>query len=211
MTLWKNGLVWLFNGISTLFRLFNAILLEEQSWYYLTHSWEDKGVHTFPKGICPKVNVIVRLEYELAYYDSTVQRFTHYTTRTPPWKNDHGHHQHQVLITQISFIVSLPHSLSLSLSLSLSCYTSQSFITFDRSSRWHLVSAHFASRPTLVCPWVGVHKKTPLMCSSLLLPAFPSMLFLTNGLWDGSRLSYRCCFIKSFVEDLSKISNNILV
>ena len=25
---------------------------------YLTHSWEDKGVHTFPKGICPKVNVI---------------------------------------------------------------------------------------------------------------------------------------------------------
>ena len=48
--------------------LFNAkaILLEEQLWYYLTHSWEDKGVHTFPKGICPKVNVIARLEYELA-------------------------------------------------------------------------------------------------------------------------------------------------
>ena len=54
-------LVSLFNGISTLFRLFNAkaILLEEQLWYYLTHSWEDKGVHTFPKGICPKVNVIL--------------------------------------------------------------------------------------------------------------------------------------------------------
>ena len=46
--------------------LFNAILLEEQ-WYYITHSLEDKGVHTFPKGICPKVNVIARLEYELAY------------------------------------------------------------------------------------------------------------------------------------------------
>ena len=55
------GLVSLFNGISTLFRLFNAkaILLEEQYWYYLNHSWEDKGVPTFPKGICPKVNVIV--------------------------------------------------------------------------------------------------------------------------------------------------------
>ena len=68
------GLVSLFNGISTLFRLFNAktILLEGQSWYYLTHSWEDKGVHTFPNGICPKVNVIARLEYELAYYDSAV-------------------------------------------------------------------------------------------------------------------------------------------
>ena len=84
----SDGLVWflLFNGISTLFRLFNAkaILLEEQSWCNLTHSWEDKGVHTFPKGICPKVNIIVRLEYELAYYDSAVNRFNHYTMRTPP-------------------------------------------------------------------------------------------------------------------------------
>ena len=78
-------MVFLFNGISTLFRLFNAkaILLEEQWWYYLTHSWEDKGVHTFPKGICPKMNVIARLEYELTYYDSAVHRFNHYTTRTP--------------------------------------------------------------------------------------------------------------------------------
>ena len=29
------------------------------------------------------MNVIARLEYELAYYDSTVHRFNHYTTRTP--------------------------------------------------------------------------------------------------------------------------------
>ena len=80
------GLVSLFNGISTLFRLFNAkaILLEEQ--YYLTHSWEDKGVHTFPKDICPKVNIIAGLENELVYYDSAVHRFNHYTTRTPPWR-----------------------------------------------------------------------------------------------------------------------------
>ena len=41
-------------------------------------------VHTFPKGICPKVNVIARLENELAYYDSAVHRFNHYATRTPP-------------------------------------------------------------------------------------------------------------------------------
>ena len=40
--------------------LFNAkaILLEKQQWYYLTNSEEDTGVHTFPKGIWPKVNVI---------------------------------------------------------------------------------------------------------------------------------------------------------
>ena len=79
-----DGLVSLFNGISILFRLFNAkaILIEEQ--YYLTHSWEDKGVHTFPKGICTKGNVIARLEYELAFYDSAGHRFNHYTTRTHP-------------------------------------------------------------------------------------------------------------------------------
>ena len=76
-------MVSLFNGISTL-RLFNAkaILLEEQYWYYSTHSWEDKGVHIFPKGIWPKVNVIARLEYEPTDYDSAVHRFNHYTTRT---------------------------------------------------------------------------------------------------------------------------------
>ena len=36
----------------------------------LTHSWEDKSVHTFPKGICPKMTVIALLEFELAFYDS---------------------------------------------------------------------------------------------------------------------------------------------
>ena len=57
--------------------LFNtkAILIEEQLWDYLTHSWEDKGVHTFSKGICPKANVIAWLEFELVYYDSAVHRF----------------------------------------------------------------------------------------------------------------------------------------
>ena len=55
-------------------RLFDAkaILREEQLWYYLTHIMENKGVHIFPKGVCPKVNVIARLEQELTYYDSTV-------------------------------------------------------------------------------------------------------------------------------------------
>ena len=53
-----------------------------QSRYYV-HFREDKGVHTFPKCICPKVNVIARLGYKLAYYDFAVHRFNHYTTRTP--------------------------------------------------------------------------------------------------------------------------------
>ena len=56
----------------------------EQWRYNLTHSWEDKGVHNFPKGICVKVNVIARLEFELTYYDSGSHCFNHYTTHTPP-------------------------------------------------------------------------------------------------------------------------------
>ena len=62
-----------------------AILLEKEQWYYLTHSWEDKGVHAFPKGICLKVNVITGLKFELAYNDPAVHHFNHYTTRMPPW------------------------------------------------------------------------------------------------------------------------------
>ena len=56
--------------------LFNAksTLSERQKWYYLTHWWESKWVHAFPKGICPKVNVVARLEFELAYYDSSAKR-----------------------------------------------------------------------------------------------------------------------------------------
>ena len=39
------------------------------------------GVHTFSNSICSEENVEARLEFELAYYDSAVCRFNHYTTR----------------------------------------------------------------------------------------------------------------------------------
>ena len=60
---------WFFNGISTFvgYLIPKPFSLKEQSWYYLADSWEDKGVHTFLKGICPKVNIIARLDYEPAY------------------------------------------------------------------------------------------------------------------------------------------------
>ena len=57
--------------------------LLEQQWYYLTHSWGDKRVHTFPKGICQKVNVIAQLEFKFAY-EVTVQCISHYATGTLP-------------------------------------------------------------------------------------------------------------------------------
>ena len=37
------------------------------------------------------MNVIAWLEYELAYYDSAVHRFNHYTKRTPPQDLDKGY------------------------------------------------------------------------------------------------------------------------
>ena len=39
------------------------------------------GVHTFRKGISPKLNVIVRLGFELDYFEVTVQHFTQYTDK----------------------------------------------------------------------------------------------------------------------------------
>ena len=57
-----------------------TILIKEQQLYNLIHSWEDKGVHTFLKRIKPKINLIVRLEFELAYYDIVVQHVNHYAT-----------------------------------------------------------------------------------------------------------------------------------
>ena len=41
---------------------------------------QDKGFHTFPKGISPKVNIMAWLEFELAYYNYAVQHFNHYNT-----------------------------------------------------------------------------------------------------------------------------------
>ena len=42
-----------------------TVLLEEQHWCSLTYNSGEKGVHTFPKDINPKVNVIAQLEFEL--------------------------------------------------------------------------------------------------------------------------------------------------
>ena len=35
----------------------------------------------FPKGICPKVNVIAQAEFELVYYNFGIHRFNHYITK----------------------------------------------------------------------------------------------------------------------------------
>ena len=62
-----------FNVILTFVGYLMPIFVEEQQWYNLTHSWRDKGFHAFHKVICPKLNLIAQLKFELAYYDVTVQ------------------------------------------------------------------------------------------------------------------------------------------
>ena len=42
----------------------------------------NKGIHDFPKSISLNMSVIVRLELELSYYDSTVQFVSHYASWT---------------------------------------------------------------------------------------------------------------------------------
>ena len=67
-------LVSLFNG--NIRRLFNSKAnLRERD------SKEIGEIHTFAKSICPKGNVIVRLELEYVYHYIVVQHVNHYTPR----------------------------------------------------------------------------------------------------------------------------------
>ena len=54
------GLVSLFNGISTFvnYLMPKSSLEKDNSGAILSIAWRYKGVHTFPKGISPKMNVI---------------------------------------------------------------------------------------------------------------------------------------------------------
>ena len=80
---------------------------------------------------------------------------------------DWYHHHHVVPLAQIS--------------LTLSRHFSLSFIASGESSGLHPVSSHSccmyvrAGRPAFAWPYVGVHRSTSLMSSSLLLPAVSCM------------------------------------
>ena len=64
---------WLVSWHINLYGLFNAktIFIEEQLWCNLTHSFRggDKKVHIFPKGISPKVNIVLQWKVQFAYYN----------------------------------------------------------------------------------------------------------------------------------------------
>ena len=101
----------------------------------------------------------------------------------------HHHHHHVVPPPRIS--------------LTLSRHFSLSFIASGRSSGLHPVSWHSccmyvrAGRPAFARPYVGVHRGTSLISSSLLLQQCPACLvrltwivFVMGGRWP-----YSWCFV----------------
>ena len=118
------------------------------------------------------------------------------------WVN--SHHHHIALVARIS--------------LTLSRHSSLSFIALGRSSGQHTVSSHScwmyvrAGRPAFARPYVGVHKSTSLMSSSLLLQQCPACLvrltwivFVIGGRWP-----YSWCLVGCCCQDLFRIARSIL-
>ena len=104
------------------------------------------------------------------------------------------------------------------ISLTLSCHFSLSFIASGRSSGLHPVSSHSycmyvrAGCPALARPYVGVHRSTSLMSSSLLLQQCPACLacltwivFIIGGRWP-----YSWCFVGCGRQDLFNTARNVL-
>ena len=105
------------------------------------------------------------------------------------------------------------------ISLTLSRHFSLSFIASGRSSGLHPVSSHSccmyvrAGRPAFARPYVGVHRSTSLMSSSLLLQLCPAYLvrltwivFVMRGRWPCSWCLFGCRR-----QDLFNIARNIFV
>ena len=117
----------------------------------------------------------------------------------------HHHHHHVVPPARIS--------------LTLSRHFSLSFISSERSSELHPVSSQScfmyvqAGRSAFARPYVGIHRCTSLMSSSLLLQQCPVCLvrltwivFVMIGRWPYSWCFFGCC-----LQDLFNIARSILV
>ena len=117
----------------------------------------------------------------------------------------HHHHHHVVPLAQVSPTLSRHFSLS--------------FIASGRFSGLHPVSSQScylyvrAGRHTFARPYVGVHRSTSLISSSLLLQQCPACLvhltwivFVMGGRW-----TYSWCLVGCCRQDLFNIARNILV
>ena len=94
-----------------------------------------------------------------------------------------------------------------------------SFIASGRSSGLHPVSSHSccmyvrAGRPTLAHPYVGVHRSTSLMSSSLLLQQCPACLVRRTCIvfLMGGKCPYSWSLVGWCRQDLFNTALNILV
>ena len=128
-------------------------------------------------------------------------------------------HYHVIIYIYI-YIYHQHHVVPLArISLTLTRHFSLSFIASGRSSGLHPVSSQScgmyirASRLAFARPYVGVHRSTSLMSSSLLLQQCPACLvrltwivFVMGGRWPYSLCLVWCCH-----QDLFNIAINILV
>ena len=69
----------------------------------------DYGIHTFPPGIIPKMNILARLELKLAYFNTAVHYFNHYASGTP--LESHRYGAKCTNNNRTNFGVEIPHSL----------------------------------------------------------------------------------------------------
>ena len=105
------------------------------------------------------------------------------------------------------------------ISLILSRHFSLSFIASGRSSGLHPVPSHscwmyvHAGRPAFARPYVGVHRSTSLMSSSLLLQQYPACLVRLTWIVfvKGGRWPYSWCLVGCCRQDLFNIARSILV
>ena len=73
--------------------LLMLFLLKKTGW--------DKEVCTFAKGVCLKVNIIIQLEFELTYFETTVQHFSRYAKRIPPLFQRRYRHKYYLSLLNI--------------------------------------------------------------------------------------------------------------
>ena len=150
----------------------------------------------------------MRIYREYIRMEFSIEKMHH--AKNEKWKttNDwrkHHHYHHVVPQARIS--------------LTLSRHFSLSFIASGRSSELHPVSSHSccmyvrAGCPAFAWPYVGVHRSTSLMSSSLLLQQCPACLvrltwivFMMGGRWP-----YSWCLVGCCRQDLFNIARNIVV
>ena len=137
----------------------------ESEWQQISSSLQDSPQYSGQSRQCCSLDSLHPSRY-FQVLQSFYQSFGDCTKSTN--YNWYHHHHHVVPLARIS--------------LTLSRHFSLSFITSGRSSGLHPVSSHScwmyvrAGRPAFARPYVGVHRSTSLMSSSLLLQQCPACL-----------------------------------